>query len=115
MPPSPNERHPARGERRQRPLRAWPRAHARPPAAPFSPGGAVLLLDAMWAGAGGPPSPVLLARDAYVEMIKTAQSVANRYGLTREESDAFALRSRRRAAAARGSGRRAAEIHPLEI
>ncbi len=47
--------------------------------APFSPRGPVLLLDTMWAGAGGPPNPVLLARDAYVEMIKTAQNVADRY------------------------------------
>src|ERR1700722_11152105 len=34
--------------------------------APFSPRGPILLLDTMWAGAGGPPNPVLLARDAYV-------------------------------------------------
>lgn len=83
--------------------------------APFSPRGPVLLLDTMWAGAGGPPNPVLLARDAYVEMIKTAQNVADRYGLSREEIDAFALRSHRHAAAARDSGRLAAEIHPVEI
>ena len=41
----------------------------------------------------GPPNPTLLARNAYVEMIKTAQNVADRYQLTREEIDAFALRS----------------------
>ena len=69
----------------------------------------------MWAGAGGPPNPVLLARNAYVEMIKTAQNVADRYRLRREEIDAFALRSHRRAAAARDSGRLAEEIHPVEI
>src|ERR1700677_2348574 len=79
------------------------------------PRGPVLLLDTMWAGAGGPPNPVLLARNAYVEMIKTAQNVADRYELTREEIDAFALRSHHRAAAARDSGRLAAEIHPVEI
>jgi acetyl-CoA acetyltransferase family protein len=83
--------------------------------APFSPRGPVLLLDTMWAGAGGPPNPVLLARNAYVEMIKTAQNVADRYELTREEIDAFALRSHQHAAAARDSGRLAAEIHPIEI
>jgi acetyl-CoA acetyltransferase family protein len=83
--------------------------------APFSPRGPVLLLDTMWAGAGGPPNPILLARNAYVEMIKTAQNVADRYGLTREEIDAFALRSHHRAAAARDSGRLALEIHPVEI
>jgi acetyl-CoA acetyltransferase family protein len=83
--------------------------------APFSPRGPLLLLDTMWAGAGGPPNPVLLARNAYVEMIKTAQNVADRYELTREEIDAFALRSHQHAAAARDSGRLAAEIHPVEI
>jgi acetyl-CoA acetyltransferase family protein len=69
----------------------------------------------MWAGAGGPPHPQLLARNAYVEMIKTAQNVADRYGLTREEIDAFAVRSHRHAAAARESGRLAAEIRPVEV
>src|ERR1700678_933504 len=83
--------------------------------APLSPRGPVLLLDTMWAGAGGPPNPTLLARGAYVEMIKTAQNVADRYGLTREEIDAFALRSHHRAAAARDAGRLALEIHPVEI
>jgi acetyl-CoA acetyltransferase family protein len=83
--------------------------------APFSPRGPVFMLDTMWAGAGGPPHPALLARNAYVEMIKTAQNVADKYHLTREEIDAFALRSHRYAAAARDSGRLAAEIHPTEI
>jgi acetyl-CoA acetyltransferase family protein len=83
--------------------------------APFLPRGPVLLLDTMWTGAGGPPNPNLLARDAYVDMMKTAQNVADRYELTREEIDAFALRSHQRAAAARDSGRLALEIHPVEI
>jgi acetyl-CoA acetyltransferase family protein len=83
--------------------------------APFSPRGPVFLLDTMWSGAGGPPNPVLLARNAYVEMIKTAQNVADRYELTREEIDAFALRSHQHAAAARDSGRLGAEIHPVEV
>ncbi|MBV8462972.1 MAG: thiolase family protein, partial [Acidimicrobiales bacterium] len=69
----------------------------------------------MWAGAGGPPNPVLLASDAYVDMIRTAQNVADRYGLTREEIDAFAVRSHHHAAAARDRGRLALEIHPVEI
>jgi acetyl-CoA acetyltransferase family protein len=83
--------------------------------APFVPRGPVLLLDTMWAGAGGPPNPSLLARNAYIAMIETAQSVADEYGLTREEIDAFALRSNLHAAAARDSGRLAQEIHPVEI
>jgi acetyl-CoA acetyltransferase family protein len=83
--------------------------------APFSPRGPIFMLDTMWAGAGGPPNPTLLARDAYVEMIKTAQNVADKYGLTREEIDAFALRSHLHAAASRDSGRFAEEIHPVVI
>ncbi len=83
--------------------------------APFSPRGPVFLLDTMWAGAGGPPNPVLLARNAYIGMIETAQNVADRYGLTREEIDAFALRTQRNAKAARDSGRLAKEIMPVEI
>jgi acetyl-CoA acetyltransferase family protein len=83
--------------------------------APFSPRGPVFMLDTMWAGAGGPPNPTLLAQNAYVEMIKTAQNVADRYELAREEIDAFALRSQQHAAAARDSGRLAEEIHPVEI
>jgi len=83
--------------------------------APFMPRGPLLLLDTMWAGAGGPPNPALLARDAYIDMMRTAQNVAERYELTREEIDAFALRSHQHAAAARDSGRLAKEIHPVEI
>jgi len=83
--------------------------------APFMPRGPALLLDTMWAGAGGPPNPNLLARDAYIDMMQTAQNVADRYELTREEIDEFALRSHQHAAAARDSGRLAKEIHPVEI
>jgi acetyl-CoA acetyltransferase family protein len=83
--------------------------------APFMPRGPVFMLDTMWAGAGGPPNPNLLARDAYVEMMRTAQNVADRYELSREDIDAFALRSHTKAAAARDSGRLAKEIHPVEI
>jgi len=83
--------------------------------APFAPRGPVLLLDTMWAGAGGPPNPTLLARNAYISMIETAQNVADRYGLTREEIDAFALRSQQHARAARDSGRLAKEIIPVQI
>jgi acetyl-CoA acetyltransferase family protein len=82
---------------------------------PFMPRGPIFMLDTMWAGAGGPPNPTLMARDAYIEMMQTAQNVADRYELTREEIDAFALRSHTHAAAARDSGRLAKEIHPVDI
>jgi acetyl-CoA acetyltransferase family protein len=83
--------------------------------APFMPRGPVFMLDTMWAGAGGPPNPKLLARDAYIEMIRTAQNLATRYAIPREEIDAFALRSHQHAAAARDSGRFAKEIFPLDV
>ena len=83
--------------------------------APFSPRGPQLLLDTMWSGAGGPPNPALLGRNAYIGMIETAQNVADRYRLGREEIDEFALRSQQRARAARDSGRLAKEIMPVTI
>ena len=83
--------------------------------APFSPRGPQLLLDTMWSGAGGPPNPALLGRNAYIGMIETAQNVADRYRLSREEIDEFALRSQQRARAARDSGRLAKEIMPVTI
>jgi 3-oxo-5,6-didehydrosuberyl-CoA/3-oxoadipyl-CoA thiolase len=75
----------------------------------------MFMLDTMWAGAGGPPNPKLLASDAYIEMMQTAQKLAAKYEIPREEIDAFALRSHRRAAAARDSGRFAKEIMPVEV
>src|SRR5947209_20436929 len=83
--------------------------------APFAPRGPIFMLDTMWAGAGGPPHSALLARNAYIGMIETAQNVADKYGLTREEIDAFALRSHTYAARATESGRLAKEIHPVTI
>jgi acetyl-CoA C-acetyltransferase len=46
-------------------------------------------------------------------MGETAENLVDRYGLTREEQDAFALESQRKAAA--GAERRAAEIFPVEV
>ncbi len=83
--------------------------------APFSPRGPMFMLDTMWAGAGGPPHPGLLERQAYMQMIETAQKLATKYEIPREEIDAFALRSHRHAAAARDSGRFAKEIFPVEV
>ena len=51
---------------------------------------------------------------AYVSMGETAENVAERYGITREEQEAFALESQRRAAAARAGGRLDDEIVPVE-
>lgn len=57
------------------------------------------------------PNPELLARDkATYAMPETAEEVARVDGITREEADAFALRSQQRAAAAIAAGRFEAEI-----
>ena len=82
--------------------------------APFMPRGPIFLLDTMWSGSGGPPHPALLARNAYIDMISTAQNVADRWGISREAMDAYALRSHQRAAAATASGRFAEEIVPVD-
>jgi 3-oxoadipyl-CoA thiolase len=46
---------------------------------------------------------------------ETAEVVAREFGVTREEQDAFALESQRRAAAAMDEGRFDAEIAPVEV
>jgi 3-oxoadipyl-CoA thiolase len=57
------------------------------------------------------PNPELLARDkATYSMPETAEEVARIDGITREEADAFALRSQQRATAAIAAGRFEAEI-----
>ncbi|MFZ5542550.1 MAG: thiolase family protein, partial [Pseudomonadota bacterium] len=51
---------------------------------------------------------------AGISMIQTAENLARRYGITREEVDAFAARSFERAVAAQASGWLAGEIVPVE-
>ena len=48
-------------------------------------------------------------------MGQTAENVAEQYGVSRADQDAFALRSQQKAAAARTAGRFALEIAPLDI
>jgi len=56
-------------------------------------------------------------RDTYGidSMGQTAENVAEQYGVTREDQDAFALRSQQKAAAARERGRLDVEISPVTI
>jgi 3-oxoadipyl-CoA thiolase len=56
-------------------------------------------------------------RDAYGDdtMPSTAENVADEFSISREDQDAFALRSQEKAAAAQGSGRFAAEIVGVDI
>jgi len=59
--------------------------------------------------------PDLLARvpGLYMMMIETAELVAERYGISREAQDEYALRSQQRTAAAQQAGRFDDEIAPL--
>jgi acetyl-CoA acyltransferase len=52
---------------------------------------------------------------AYLSMGLTAERLAKHYEITREQADAFALRSHQRALAAQAEGRFAAEIVPVQV
>ena len=49
----------------------------------------------------------------YMSMLETAEMVARRYGVTREEQDAYALQSQQRTAAAQAAGKFDDEIVPM--
>ncbi len=55
------------------------------------------------------------ARECLLPMGVTSENVAERYGVSRADQDAFALESHRRAGEARGSGRFAKEIVPINV
>lgn len=61
------------------------------------------------------PDPELLAmhKDIYMPMLQTAEVVAKRYGITREQMDEYGLRSQQRTAAAQAAGRFDDEIVPV--
>jgi 3-oxoadipyl-CoA thiolase len=60
-------------------------------------------------------NPKLAEMYGTLQMGETAERVAQKYEISREDQDAFALRSHRRALAAQGSGRLAEEIVPVEV
>jgi len=53
--------------------------------------------------------------NAYMAMIETAEIVAERYGVSREEQDRFAALSQQRAAAAQAGGKFEQEIVPIAV
>ncbi len=61
------------------------------------------------------PNPRLEERYPLYSMGETAENVAERYAISREEQDLFALESQMRAAAAQREGRFAEEIVPVTI
>lgn len=60
-------------------------------------------------------NPAMKTAHGTDSMGETAEHVASRYGVTRTDQDAFALRSQQKAAAARAAGRHAEEIAPVEV
>ncbi len=63
------------------------------------------------------PNPILATEypDFYLNMGLTAENLANKYDISREAQDAFALESHRRAAAAQDAGKFDDEIVPLQV
>jgi acetyl-CoA acyltransferase len=63
------------------------------------------------------PNPTLLEQypDAYLNMGLTAELLAQKYAIDREETDAFAVASHQKALAAIAAGKFADEIVPLEV
>ena len=63
------------------------------------------------------PHPGLYERypEAYISMGETAENVATQYQITREEQEAFAVQSQRRAAEAQAAGKLDDEIVPIPV
>jgi acetyl-CoA acyltransferase len=63
------------------------------------------------------PNPTMaeINPDLYLGMGLTAENVAQKYGVSREDQDAFALRSHQRAVAAIEAGKFKEEIVPVEV
>ena len=59
------------------------------------------------------PSLIAMHKDVYMPMLQTAEIVADRYGISREVMDEYALKSQERTAAAQQAGKFDNEIVPL--
>jgi acetyl-CoA C-acetyltransferase len=66
-----------------------------------------------WAYAEQDLAVLNAAEHAYIPMLQTAEVVAARYRVSREQQDEFALQSQQRTAAAQAAGRLDAEIVPI--
>ncbi len=59
------------------------------------------------------PAMQQIKPEIYWNMVQTAEQVAKRYGISREDQDAYGARSQQRAAAAQAAGKFAQEIAPM--
>ena len=59
------------------------------------------------------PSLIAMHQHVYMPMLQTAETVARRYGISRERQDEYALKSQQRTAAAQAAGRFNDEIVPV--
>jgi len=66
-----------------------------------------------WVHEARDPNVMLQAPQAYMPMLQTAEFVARKYGITREQQDEYALSSQHRTARAQAEGRFDAEIVPI--
>lgn len=68
-----------------------------------------------WVQEAQDPNVVLRVPHAYLPMLQTAEFVARKYGITREQQDLYALSSQQRTARAQAEGRFDAEIVPITM
>jgi len=66
-----------------------------------------------WSGAAQDDAVIRQAEHAYMPMLLTAEHVAKKYGISRENQDEYALLSQQRTAAAQQAGRLDEEIVPI--
>ncbi|MCH7814969.1 MAG: acetyl-CoA C-acyltransferase [Proteobacteria bacterium] len=59
------------------------------------------------------PNVIAQSEQAYISMLETAEVVAKRYGITREQQDEYALQSQQRTAAAQDAGKFDDELVPM--
>ncbi|MDT8428926.1 MAG: acetyl-CoA C-acyltransferase [Pseudomonadales bacterium] len=59
------------------------------------------------------PNVLKISEHAYMPMLQTAEIVAQRYGISREQQDAYSLQSQQRTAAAQAAGKFDDEIVPM--
>src|SRR5258708_650181 len=59
------------------------------------------------------PSLIAMHKHVYMPMLQTAETVARRYGISRERQDEYALKSQQRTAAGQAAGRFDQEIVPV--